>query len=247
MKIYVAIPVYDGKLQVQTVKCLLDEQRLALGVGDVISVSFLPSCSVPAHGRNRLVGDFLKTDFDRLIFLDADITFEPGDLVKLSHMPVDFVGGAYRYKNKVERYPVGFIPGEMWTNKLGLMEVETIPTGFTSFSRNIFEVFKNKYKDRYYIHQDEKQYCFFQMVFADGFMHSDDSWFCKEWRKIGGKVYLDPEISLTHWDFNIPYPGHIGKFLKSQIQPQTKDLACQKTTNGHDGDFTSRPVPMERL
>ncbi len=206
----------------QTVKCLLDEQRLALGVGDVISVSFLPSCSVPAHGRNRLVTEFLKSDHDRLVFLDADVTFEPGSLVKLAHYPVDFVGGAYRYKNPEERYPVGWLPGDLWTDKYGLMEVDTLPTGFTSFSRNIFETFIEKYQDRYYVHQNDRQYCFFQMVFADGFMHSDDTWFCKEWRKIGGKVFLAPEIALTHWDFNTPYPGHIGNWLKGQVLP--KDL-----------------------
>jgi len=30
-------------------------------------------------------------------------------------------------------------------------------------------------------------------------------------------VFLDPEINLTHWEFNKPYVGNIGNFLKSRI------------------------------
>jgi hypothetical protein len=214
MKIYVAIPVYDGKLQVETVNCLLQEQLLASGFGDVLHVAFLPSCSVPAHGRNRLVRDFLDSDSERLFFLDADITFEPGDLLKVAHKPVEVVGGAYRYKRSDESYPIGWGQGSMSQDALGLIEVETIPTGFSCFSRSVFEKFQNKFPKRFYTSEREELFCFFQMVFDEGKMHSDDSYFCKEWRSIGGKVHLYPELSLTHWDQNIAYKGHVGNWLR---------------------------------
>ncbi len=217
MKIFVAIPVYDGKLQIQTVKCLLEEQVLASGIGDVLSVTFLPSCSVPAHGRNRLVADFMKSGFDRLVFLDADVTFEGGSLLKLAHQPVDFVGGAYRFKAKDERYPVSWLPGPtLQADPNGLLEVNWIPTGFSSYSREMFQKFREKFPEREYEHDGQILFCYFQMIFADRIMHSDDTYFCKEWRSIGGKVLLDPEITLTHWDFNTPYIGHIGNWLRKQ-------------------------------
>lgn len=227
MKIFVAIPVFDGKLQVQTVKCLLDEKTIATGIGDDLLVNFLPNCSVPAYGRNSLVQNFMESDCDKLIFLDSDITFELGALVKLSHQPVDFVGGCYRFKDEKEHYPVSWLPKEeLWADKHGLLEVETLPTGFLCLSRRVFEKFKEFYPGREYEHFGHMAYCYFQMIFKDGMMHSEDSYFCKEWIAAGEKVYLDPNISLDHWDSSPrPFNGNIGRWLKNRNHvPKNKEI-----------------------
>jgi hypothetical protein len=225
MKIFVAIPVYDGKLPVQTATCLLNEVSVANGLGDELRVNFLPSCSVIAHGRNQLVQMFLDSDCDRMFFLDSDITFEPGALVKTCHMPFDIVGGCYRYREKNESYPIAWLPGnELWANKYGLLEVAMLPTGFLALSREAFEKFKAHYPNREYTHWNAKMYGYFQMAFKDGAMHSDDSYFCKEWRDMGGKIYLDPELTLGHWDFNpTPHIGNIGSFIKRKTPQEIID------------------------
>jgi hypothetical protein len=215
MKVFVAIPVYDGKLQVQTVKCLLEEQSLAGMSGDELHFSFLPSCSVPAMGRNQLAQDFLASGCEKLFFLDSDITWELGSLLKVARAPADLVGGCYRFKTEDEAYPIGWLDrAELWADTNGLIEVETLPNGFLAISRNVFQAFMAAYPDRTYTHQGRTAFCFFQMIFKDGHLHSEDTYFCKEWRALGGKVHLDPEVALTHWDFNRPYPGHIGNWLK---------------------------------
>jgi hypothetical protein len=214
MKILVAIPVYDGKLPVETARCLLNEQIIAVGGGDDFSVRFLPACSHPAMGRNQLTQEFLESDSDRLVFLDSDVTFEPGSLIKIARHPVDFVGGAYRFKFETENYPVGFGQNADWVNEHGLLEVDTLPGGFLSLSRNVFETLKSAHPEREYEHFGKKAHCYFLMPFQDGHMYGEDSYFCKEWRDAGGKVFLDPELSLTHWDFNRPYAGHVGNWLK---------------------------------
>lgn len=230
MKIFVAIPVYDGKLPVQTAKCLFDEVSVANGLGDELRVNFLPSCSVIAHGRNQLTQMFLDSDCDRLFFLDSDITFLPGNLVKLCHMPFDFVGGCYRYRDKTEAYPISWLPGEeLWANKFGLLEVAMLPTGFLSLSRNVFEKFREAYPNRQYSHWGASMYGYFQMAFKDGTMHSDDSYFCKEWRDIGGKIYLDPEQTLVHWDFNpTPHAGNIGSYIRRNTPKEMSDKYAEK-------------------
>lgn len=222
MKIFVAIPVYDGKLQVQTVKCLLEETTIANGLGDELRVNFLPSCAVPAHGRNQLVELFLESDCDRLFFLDADLTFSPGSILKVCHMPVDFVGGCYRFKCQDEKYPIDWLDKTgtkpLQADKNGLLEVAMLPTGFLALSRNVFEEFRKAYPGREYMHWDKPAYAYFQMFFKSGALYSDDSGFCKEWIEAGHKIYLDPTISLTHWDsYPTPFVGNIGNWLKSQI------------------------------
>jgi hypothetical protein len=217
VKILVATPVYDGKLPVETVRSLLNEQAVANGSGDEIQVRFLPACSHPAMGRNQLAQDFLDSDADRLVFLDADVSFEPGSVIKIAHHPVDFVGGAYRYKLESESYPVGWVDTpQLWANEYGLLEVTTLPGGFLSLSRKVFETLKAAHPERGYEHFGNQAHCYFQMLFTEGHLFGEDSYFCKEWRDTGGKVFLDPELTLTHWDFNRPFKGHIGNWLKGR-------------------------------
>ena len=117
MKIFVAIPVFDGKLPVEVVRAILNEQTIASMSGDELSFCFLPNCSHAAMGRNQLAQNFIDSDADRLVFLDADVTFSEGSILKIARHPVDFVGGAYRYKFETENYPVGWLDKkELWAN-----------------------------------------------------------------------------------------------------------------------------------
>lgn len=217
MKILVAIPVYDGKLMVEVVRCLLNEQAVASASGDELSIRFLSSCSHAAMGRNQLAQDFLESDADKLVYLDADVTFEPGSILKLARYDVDFVGGAYRYKQDYENYPVGWVEGaQIPMNRLGLCLVSTLPGGFLCLSRKVFETLKEAHPERSYTHFGKNAHCFFQMKFHEGHLYGEDSFFCKEWNDAGGKVWLDPNLNLTHWDFNKPYAGNIGNWLKSK-------------------------------
>ena len=214
MKVSVGIPVYDGKLPLHLVHCLLTETHLAAVTGDLLSVRFLQSCSNLAMGRNQLVKEFLASDEDRLVFVDADVTFKPGSVLKIAHSPLDFVGGAYRLKQEIEDYPVGYL-GDEGVIKNGILEVASIPTGFLSLSRKVFETFKAKYPGRDYKIHGHPGYAYFQIPFKDGCLYTEDAFFCREWQECGGKIHLDTDLELTHWDFNRPYPGHFGNWLKN--------------------------------
>ena len=220
MKISVSIPLYDGKLQMQSIAALLTETKIATMMGDELTVRFLPSCTNLALGRNQLVKEFLASDAERLVFLDADVTFEPGSLVRLAHSPVDFVGGAYRLKQDREEYPVSFLSPDdsVGAEVMGLCEVGMVPTGFLSLSRRVFEQFQAAHPDRTYEIQGNKSHCYFQIPYRDGALYTEDSYFCREWREMGGRIYLDTELTLTHWQFNTPYTGHIGNWLKRRAR-----------------------------
>lgn len=198
---------------------------MAAGCGDEFQVRFLSSCSHPAMGRNQLANDFMESEADRLVFLDADVTFEPGALIKIAHHRDEFVGGAYRYKQDSEQYPVGWLPEVLLralpANERGLLDVMTLPGGFLSLSRKVFEAIRAANPGREYEHFGKAAYCYFQMPFRDGHLYGEDSHFCKEWRDTGGRVFLDPEISLTHWEFNRPYKGHIGNWLRGRSIRET--------------------------
>lgn len=230
MKILVAIPVYDGKLPVETARCLLNEKAVAHGFGDDIIVEFLPGCSHPAMGRNQLADAFLKSDCERIVFLDSDVSFAPGSILKIAHMPHDFVGGAYRFKLNDENYPVGWDDSktDLHADKYGLLEVTSVPGGLMSLSRKVFESIREAHPERYFEHMGKKLFCYFMMPYKYGHLCGEDSHFCMEWRETGGKVYLDPELTLTHWDFSPkPYVGHIGNWLKNRPNEQVGEKCRQ--------------------
>lgn len=236
MKIFVAIPVYDGKLGIETVRCLINEQSAANQVGCDFIVSFVSSDAGIAGARNTLASDFLKSDCDRMIFLDSDITFETGAMVKLAHMPYDFVGGAYRLKQEFESYPIDWLQNvkNLQADKFGLLEVAKLPTGFLCLSRKVFETLQAAHPGREYVHCGHKNFCYFQMPYKDGAFYGEDFFFCKEWCEAGGKIYLDPEIKLTHWNYNpTPYLGHIGQWLKNRpaVLEQTQIDEIDKAHN----------------
>lgn len=220
------MPLYDGKMDYRVAGCLMTEIPISMANGDELSICMLGGCSDLARGRNQIVHEFLQSDADRLVFLDSDVTFDPGMLTKIAHYPEDVVGGAYRIKEDgPERYPVAFLQDrkELWANEHGLLEVAMVPTGFLSLSRNAFKKFRDAYPGREYDSRGARQYCYFQIPFKEGALYTEDSFFCREWREAGGQVFMAPELNLTHWKGNIPYPGNIGKWLKGRPSEQIEE------------------------
>lgn len=214
MKLYVAVPAYDGRITIETARSLCNEQVAAALQGIDLSIQFVPGGSLVTTVRDRIVSDFLKTDADRLIFIDSDVSWELGDLLKLASHPVDFVGGCYRYKQEPEGYPVQFLDrDELWADPATcLLEVAALPAGFLCLSRAVFERLEAAFPNRKYKHFDHEMHAYFWAPPGGG----EDGAFCNEWRSIGGKVWLDPRFTLTHTGGNPDFTGNIGNWLRNR-------------------------------
>lgn len=224
MKILVAVPVREDRIPTALHHCLVNEQFLAFQAGDEMEVRFLHECSHIAIGRNQLANSFLKGDYEKLFFLDSDVTFELGSIHKLCHLPVDLVGGGYRYKTQEEGYPMGWLPGPLQADENRLLEVMNLPGGFMCVSRRVFDEIKKATPERSYIYGGERIHAFFEMPFSADVSEliGEDAWICWSWRKCGGKVFLDPELTLTHWHNHVGHTGHIGNWLKARWQAEQK-------------------------
>lgn len=258
MRIMVAIPVYDGKIPVRTMNCILNEQAASFVNGDQLSVNVLHSSAGIAQARNQLATDFMESDFDRLVFLDSDLTWEQGNLLKLAHHPVDYVGGVYRTKKPQEFYPVALKPhpeAERYnliaidpktgkpTDKInGLIEMDGVATGFLALSRKVFQIMIDRNPDRDLTEQNGKKcHAFFQMPFIDGHLYGEDLYFSREWIESGGQIFIDPYIALTHWDYQpTPYVGNFGKYLMTEYLKEfpTDELAKARYKNVYKEDFS---------
>ena len=217
--IFVAIPAYDGRICAETAKSLLREQYQAAAEGLLIEVALLSGCSLITQARNQLCRDFYESDCDRLVFIDSDVAWEPGALVRLAKHPVDVVGGAYRYKADEESYPVEWLdrPELRADPATGLLEVASLPGGFLSISRAALDRLSDAYPQQAYTYKGHGYHGYFHAPIRGGGLWGEDAAFCVDWRNCGGQVWLDPELKLTHVGGHRRFEGCIGDWLRSLI------------------------------
>jgi predicted O-methyltransferase YrrM len=179
---------------------------------------FSGNCHVD-DSRNRLVRDFLETDCEQLVFLDNDVFWRDSDLDRLIRHDRDIVAGIYPLKNDKEDYPVKTLPGERWSDKDGLVEVEGVPTGFLKIKRRVFEALYPTVP-----HHKSKEDAFGRMMIPVIFErtlngHSrrgGDYEFCRKAREAGFQIYIDPMMELGHVG-NKVWTGCIGHFWRKDF------------------------------
>jgi hypothetical protein len=199
----------DGKPCAATVESLLAEQLLAQREGVYLLTSFLCGCSLIGHARNQVAKAFLDVpECDCMVFVDADISWTAGELVKLAKRPEDVIGGTYRTKQDEVKFNV-HAPIE----RVGdLYRVGGLPGGFIKISRKAFE--------RLDAPQYEGTDCVLRDYFPTGFhagvMYGEDYGFCRLWREAGGDVWLDPSIILRHHDGFRYFSGDPAEWLKDR-------------------------------
>ena len=155
--------------------------------------------SLITRARNTSAAKFMDTRFDYLMFIDADIQFQPSDVQTLWNLREEVCCGAYSMKRPDK-------PVSAWKDgKLVKLEEFTSPTdvdyagtGFLMIHRSVFDRMKNVVMC--YEEGDLKEcWGFFDLMHHNGISLSEDYAFCERWRSLGGKIILDPSIRLKHW------------------------------------------------
>lgn len=147
--------------------------------------------------RNAVVRDFLESDCTELIFLDADVSWEPSALVALCRIDKDLVGGVYPYRRESDEEAMPVRHLREITVEGDLIEVEGLPTGFMKIKRHVIETMAATAK--HYLKDDGKPHpVLFERDYFGGGRRGGDIHFCMIWREMGGKVYAAPELRLGH-------------------------------------------------
>lgn len=210
MIVCVGIPVHDGKPYAQTVDSLLAEQFLGLQQGVYLLVQWEIGCPLIGVARNKLARKFLDIpQADSMVFVDADISWAAGDLIKLAQRPQDVVGATYRAKREDDYFHVRGDPecrGDLYS-------VEGLPGGFLKISRAAFEAMDAlTYADE----NGREMRDYFPTGFHEGRLFGEDYGFCRLWRETGGEVFLDPSIQLRHHDGLRAYTGDPAEWLRAR-------------------------------
>ena len=193
-----ATPVYDSPDS--SYVFAISKSREALSRAGILSSYLLLSGGVHVDdNRNTITKDFLESDCTDLVFLDADVSWQSQDLVKLCQYDLDVVGGVYPYRRKDPRntsnkMPVRMKPGAEIVD--GLLEVDGLPTGFLRIRRHVLETLA---EDAGKFEKNGEYYpLIFERTVYDGQRMGGDINFCRKWQEEGGKLYASTEMRLGH-------------------------------------------------
>lgn len=221
MKVMVAIPAYTGTIHLGTFRSLFTDLMALQARGDDWTVHDECGNALIADARALIVAQFLASDCDTLVFIDSDVSWEAGALLKLVDYPVDMVAGIYPQRKDPINYCVKWKgTGELWADPAtGLLEVDGVPAGFMKLSRKQLEAMVEQYPDtEFYVENapDQKAWALFCDYRIGKHKMGEDYAFCRRWTDMGGKVWIDPEIKMGHIG-NKTFVGHLGDWLRSRI------------------------------
>jgi len=219
-KVLIAIPAMSGTIHMGTMRALFAEMLGFISLGWTFDIYEVVGCSLMEDARNLCVSRMLGSDFTDLLFLDSDVVWEPGAMVKLINYPVDVVAGVYRHRSDPVSWPVKWLEdrAELWADKdTGLIEVEGAATGFMRISRKA-AVTMSENTEWYHDRQapEGKSWMMFDRIRDENHQKwGEDFAFCKRWRALGGSVWIAPEIEMGHIG-NKTFTGKIGDWLRNR-------------------------------
>ena len=161
-KVFVATPMYGSMNAGWYTQSVLQLSNICGQHGVGLSYSFMFNESLITRARNALVSQFLKTDNTHLMFIDADIQFNPNDIIRMLEADKDIICGIYPKKeinwhtvkvamdNNVEKDQLKFHTGSFVVNLVNYAGEVTVPvnepveifnggTGFMLIKRDVFE------------------------------------------------------------------------------------------------------------
>lgn len=222
-RLHFCIPCYGGMLNeaffISMLKFMAASNRLGLNftVDTMVNESLIP------RGRNSLVAKFLAFEpkSTHLMFIDADIGFEPEEVIKLILADKDVCGGLYPKKALPIQYVVNKVPGSK--SEGDMVTVSNLGTGFMLIKRTAIEKLIQLRPDLHYADAigldpkfDPYKYALFDTMIDPVTKEylSEDYYFCKLWREVaGGEIWADLSIRLSHTGY-YKFEGDV-----SQLKP----------------------------
>lgn len=242
-KVYVATPCFGCQMSCVYLGSLLALQGACLQRGIECSIDFLGNESLVERARNILAARFLQSDATHLLFIDADIGFNPDTVMRLLEADKDVATGVYSKKSfdwnqiraklaagdkePVRQMGLDFninIPTATATVDGGLVKVLDSATGFMLVKRGVLERMAERYKEELHcvndiMGQPIKEYValFACMIDPDTrrFLSEDYS-FCRRYQALGGEIWADVQSPLAHVGTNV-YRGDIRERLTVSV------------------------------
>lgn len=224
--LYVGTPCFGGLVTTGYMTSIIKLMQYSETHGFGVSLNLLGRDSLITRSPNTLVSQFIRMpDATHFMCTDADLAFEPELVHRMLVFDEDVVGGIYpvkalRWNQRAvitEREPpetatlqyVGkFCEGNELERRGPFATGVYCVTGFMMMKRGVIERLIEAYPQRgytsdhvYVANKSQTQhYALFECMIDPVTREclSEDFAFCRMWRTIGGKIWLDVEGALTH-------------------------------------------------
>ncbi len=176
-------------------------------------------CPYISAARAMLTRKALDAGADVVVYLDYDLSWEPSALLKLLEVPGDVVAGTYRFKKEEEEYMGTVVSGPGDTPLVrddGCIESDQIPAGFMKITKKGIDRFMTVYPELTYGPKYNLSVDLFNHGAHKGIWYGEDYAFSRNWRDMGEKIWIVPDLAITHHSKDKAYPGNFHKFLMKQ-------------------------------
>lgn len=164
-KLFIATPMYGGMCVGGYTMGVLNCVQTFMKHKIQMYYSYMQNESLITRARNGMAYDFMASDATHLMFIDADISFDPEDIVRMVKADKDIICGLYPKKeinwqlvsdavkkgvdykdlpNYTGSFVVNLVGGvrESTGNINEPMEIDNGGTGYMLIRRNVFETLK---------------------------------------------------------------------------------------------------------
>jgi len=225
MKLVFAIPTIDGSIRSECVLSLMAAQRLLFESKIDSDLFVIADCPYLPTARNTLAAMFLREpEATDLLFVDADVGFDAEAVLRLLHRPEELVAGVYPLKRDSGGWPMVMQTRDgIPLGRDGLIEADFVPTGFMRIKRGVFDRLMAAYPELRYADSVVETMGDTTLRAAWDFFHmgidperqrytTEDYAFCQRWRDVGGRLWVDPDITFSHVGRKI-YRGNLHQYL----------------------------------
>ena len=194
LKVLIATPAHDGRLDVWYTTSLVNSIRIAQDKGIFLHPVFMSYDALVQRARNDLFRLAVEGEYDHMIFIDADLEWNPMWIMELLERQEDVVGGTYRKKTDEAEMYVAKIKNLDVEN--GLIKVDGLGTGFVKLSRDAFMSLWEASQPYQNEGREGRMICDIQII--DGQLCSEDVVLFMKLRDLGFDVWLAPHMTCCH-------------------------------------------------
>jgi hypothetical protein len=227
VNLVVATPCFGGQISVLYAASLLKLQKLVRSYSDFnLKILFKDGDALITRARASLVAQFLDDpSATHLLFIDADIGFEPQQVLRLIECGADMCAAVYPIKridwDKVKETTAADRPSpsaafkyvfevddpNAVTERSGFIKVCYAGNGFLMIRREALERMcahypKLRFKRDHSLDAataSDNRFALFECMIDDkGTYLSEDFAFCKRWTAMGGEIWADLDSKLQH-------------------------------------------------
>lgn len=227
----IATPSHDGKYEGAFMKAL---HRTAIEIerlGGKCDFFDFPYCADISLARARMFGKFYRSQHTHMITIDADMGWQPEDVVRMILLDREFIAAAGPKKQYPLKFACNFtndagqpLPMEEEV-QTGVVRVSEVGLAFALIKRSAAEKMVAAYPELAFDVEDGSvDYDLFQPMIENRRRFAEDYGWCRRWAKIGGKIELLSTVRLTHTGSHT-FVGALSEIFNQPGWSSSKDLS----------------------